>query len=611
LKKKLSTYSMLLVIVTVGLIIPLLGSALSTYIFPDTYWHHQPLHSLIEGLGSAIAILLAGLLLMLRSRGELEKTVDNFFIASALICMGLLDGFHAAVEPGNTFVWLHSVATFLGGVLLSFSWLRVPAPHVDHSKGWLWAITAAAAWLGICSILFPSIIPQMTNESGHFTLLAKVLNISGGLLFYIASLHFIVRYYRENDFDAFLFGALTMLFGSAGMLFELSQLWDLSWWWWHLLRMTAYAIASWFIISYYLNLEDTQNYMLRYLSKTNQLLSSQTDKLKESQKRFDLAMLGSGDGLWDWQINETSMYFSPRWKAMLGFSEDEIQGSFLEWQTLIHPDDLGKALLTWSKCMEGETNSYSIKYRMKTRSGEYIWVESRAIAIKDKAGNVTRMAGSHTDISAQKQAEEDLQLYHQQLEQLVTKRTDELEQANKQLQQLVSVDGLTGVSNRRAFDESIEREWNRCKRDHANFSLLMIDVDFFKPFNDEFGHLRGDKVLRDVAQALATHAKRSTDLLARYGGEEFAMILPETSEEQLMAIANDMRQDILDLQIPAASNHHLPCVSVSIGAGTCIPDKTESRHFFMEQVDKSLYRAKSTGRNRVCTEQICFADEAI
>lgn len=611
MKKRLNIYSMLIVIITVGLLIPLLGNTLSTYIFPDTYWHHQPLHSLIEVLGSAIAILLACLLLMIRSRGELVKTIDNFFIASALICMGLLDGFHAAVEPGNTFVWLHSVATFLGGLLLSFSWLRVPAPPIHHTKGWLWATAASAAWLGICSILFPSVIPQMINESGHFTLLAKVLNMSGGILFYIASAHFILRYYSENDFNAFLFGALTMLFGSAGLLFELSQLWDMSWWWWHLLRMIAYAIASWFIISYYLNLEDTQNYMLRYLSKTNQLLSSQTDKLKESQQRFELAMLGSGDGLWDWQINETSMYFSPRWKAMLGFSEDEIKGSFLEWQSLIHPDDLGKALLTWSKCMEGETNSYSIKYRMKTQSGEYIWVESRAIAIKDKEGNVTRMAGSHTDISAQKQAEEDLQLYHQKLEQLVTTRTNELELANKQLQQLVSIDGLTGVSNRRAFDESIEREWSRCTRDQTSFSLLMIDVDFFKSFNDEFGHLMGDKVLREVAQSLAIHARRSSDLLARYGGEEFAMVLPETSEEQLLDTANKMRQDILSLKIPASNCHHLPYVSVSIGAGTCIPCKTESWHFFMEQIDKSLYRAKSMGRNRVCTEQINFADKAI
>lgn len=593
---------MLTFVIIVGVFIPLMGSGLSTYIFPDFYWHHQPLHSLIEGLGSTAALLLAGLLLILRPRQDSVSSIDNFIIASALISMGLLDGFHAALAPGNAFVWLHSIATFVGGLIFSLVWCKWPGPSQTKVTNSIWIIVILSCVIGLGSTFFAELIPDMTNDLGHFTLQSRILNMSGGMLFYIASTHFILRYYREKDFDAFLFGALTMLFGSAGLLFELSQLWDMSWWWWHMLRLCAYAIAFWFVINYYLQLEDKQNYTLNYLSKTNDLLSQQTDKLRASQQRFELAVQGSGDGLWDWEINENNMYFSPRWKTMLGFDEDEIAGSFLEWQELVHPDDLGKTLLTWSKCMEGETNAYSIKYRMKTKTGEYIWVESRAITIKDTQGNVCRMAGSHTDINAQMQAEEDLHKYQHSLEQLVTKRTTELEEANQQLQKLVSIDGLTGVSNRRALDESIVREWNHCKREQSPFSLLMIDVDFFKAFNDEFGHLKGDKALKDIATALAKNTKRATDILARYGGEEFAMVLPETTEEQLMQTAEKMCRDILDLQIPAASTHHLPFVSESIGAGTHIPQKEDDWRDFLDQVDRALYQAKTNGRNQVSTK---------
>lgn len=590
---------MLTVIITVGLIIPLMGSALSTYVFPETHWHHQPVHSLIEGLGSAAALLLAGLLLILRS---LQKAnTDNFLIACALISMGLLDGFHASVEPGNTFVWLHSIATLVGGLIFSLAWTRWYGPPHSLCPLWIWGAAGVVIVLGTSSVLLPDYLPRMTNDLGHFTLLARTLNMVGGMLFYIASVHFILRYYREKDFDALPFAALTMLFGSAGLLFELSQLWDMSWWWWHILRLLAYAIAFSYVVNHYLRLEEHQQYMLNYLSKTNDILSHQTEQLKTSKQRFDLAMQGSGDGLWDWKINDTNMYFSPRWKSMLGFDEDEIKGTFLEWQALIHPDDLGKAILTWSKCMEGDTNSYSIKYRMRTKSGDYKWLESRAITIKDNQGNVIRMAGSHTDISAQKQAEEDLHQYQQGLEQLVTQRTKELKEANQQLQELVSVDGLTGVSNRRAFDQAIKREWNRCKRDQTPFSLLMIDVDYFKPYNDEYGHMSGDQALRAIALSLSSNAKRATDTLARYGGEEFAMILPETNEFQLQEIAETICQDVLDLKIPAASTHHLPYVSVSIGAGTHTPQKNDQWHDFIEQVDKALYQAKTSGRNQVST----------
>lgn len=127
---------------------------------------------------------------------------------------------------------------------------------------------------------------------------------------------------------------------------------------------------------------------------------------------------------------------------------------------------------------------------------------------------------------------------------------------------------------------------------------MMLDIDYFKDFNDSFGHQQGDKVLRRVAEVLDHTVKRSTDIVARYGGEEFSIILPDTEFSQLMALANQIHDNIASLQIPAADSSRFPYVTVCIGVGTHIPLKNESWESHLAKVDQALYQAKKYGRNQ-------------
>jgi len=175
-----------------------------------------------------------------------------------------------------------------------------------------------------------------------------------------------------------------------------------------------------------------------------------------------------------------------------------------------------------------------------------------------------------------------------------------LEQANARLEQEASTDGLTEVANRRVFDERLELEWRRCRRSGQPLSLLMIDIDHFKQFNDEHGHVAGDQCLREVAKTISTSVARAADLVARYGGEEFAAILPETLEQRATDLAEELRRKIEELRmndLPASAG-----ITVSIGVATEVPRNDREAADLVRRADASLYSAKSRGRNVVHSE---------
>ena len=163
---------------------------------------------------------------------------------------------------------------------------------------------------------------------------------------------------------------------------------------------------------------------------------------------------------------------------------------------------------------------------------------------------------------------------------------------------LASVDGLTGIANRRRFDEVLESEWRRAQRDRTPCSLLFMDADHFKNFNDIYGHIPGDRCLRQIAEVTAQTLHRPADLVARYGGEEFAVILPDTNCEGAIAIAEQIRFTVEQLRIPHSGNTH-EIVTVSIGCATQIPEVNSELSELLKAADSALYVAKSLGRNRV------------
>ena len=161
------------------------------------------------------------------------------------------------------------------------------------------------------------------------------------------------------------------------------------------------------------------------------------------------------------------------------------------------------------------------------------------------------------------------------------------------------MDGLTNIPNRRCFDERIALEWRRAMRDQRNLSFLMIDIDKFKDYNDTYGHLHGDSVLKAVAQILVAAVMRSTDMCARIGGEEFAVIMPDTNLSGAIYIAEKIRTDVEALRLPSPDGKIITTVTVSIGIASLIPKEKDTIVDFMSKADANLYTAKKAGRNKV------------
>ncbi len=175
----------------------------------------------------------------------------------------------------------------------------------------------------------------------------------------------------------------------------------------------------------------------------------------------------------------------------------------------------------------------------------------------------------------------------------------ELLRANLELRRLTHSDGLTGLSNRRYLDEFLNAEWKRAERERTEVSLLMIDVDYFKPYNDTYGHVAGDNVLRSVATTIRREIRQPRDLVARFGGEEFAVVLPGTGSAGARLLAEKMRRDVVGLALPHVGSAVSEHLTISIGVATLTPAPGLAETALIEEADAALYRAKRDGRNRV------------
>lgn len=192
-----------------------------------------------------------------------------------------------------------------------------------------------------------------------------------------------------------------------------------------------------------------------------------------------------------------------------------------------------------------------------------------------------------------------IEKWNKSLETVVDARTNELKEANRKLEAMSMTDGLTEVANRRKFDMHYLEEWNRAKRDGKYLTLLLLDVDQFKIYNDSFGHQQGDECLRTIARKLEHYAGRNGELVARYGGEEFGIIIPEVNSEKALEYAELVRREIESLSIPQTPAVKHKVVTVSIGVASRPILETDFPELLIEDADKALYQAKGNGRNRV------------
>ncbi len=180
----------------------------------------------------------------------------------------------------------------------------------------------------------------------------------------------------------------------------------------------------------------------------------------------------------------------------------------------------------------------------------------------------------------------------------------ELQAANQKLELIANLDGLTQIANRRRFDDYLAMEWQRHYRERQPLALILIDIDYFKNYNDYYGHQMGDHCLIQVAQTLVSLAQRATDLMARYGGEEFAVILPNTNTAEALMVAESMRKAIAALQIPHSKSDISQYVTISLGIVSLIPSSDNTLSDLIQQADQALYTAKNQGRDRACTAEL-------
>ncbi len=314
------------------------------------------------------------------------------------------------------------------------------------------------------------------------------------------------------------------------------------------------------------------------INRLRRAVAARAARLRDSELRTRVLAESSSDIILRIGIDGLPRYISPAVTEMLGWSVAEVMGS--DWRALIHPDDQREVRRMLGQAGR-EAASVGFRYRRRHKNGSYVWVETRTRARKDPAtGAVLEYIANIRDVTAQKAAEE------------------ALAEAHARLAQLATTDGLTSLPNRRSFDSALAGEWQRARRELIPVSLLMIDVDCFKKFNDHFGHLAGDDCLRAVADAIRGAVHRAWDTVARFGGEEFAVLLPATDSMGAMHIAEAMRRAVRarELLHPESPNG---IVTVSIGVATEDTEHYATAEALIAAADAALYAAKSAGRDRV------------
>lgn len=284
-------------------------------------------------------------------------------------------------------------------------------------------------------------------------------------------------------------------------------------------------------------------------------------------------------------------------ERMTGYSFAEIKGKtcrFLQNNDIHQP-----AVAEIRACIEAGTEC-RVMLRNYRKNGELFWNELYFSPVKNERGEAVYYICVYVDVSDRVRSLEG----KERDKAAIKKMNRELVELTEKLNQIANADGLTGVATRRHFDYSLQREWRRMMREQKPLSLIMIDVDCFKRYNDTYGHLAGDDCLKVVAKTLQSEAKRPSDLAARFGGEEFAIILPDTSKAGAMLVAQHILQSIRQLEIAHVNSLvSSKIVTLSIGVATHSPQPGDRLENLLDLADSALFLAKEAGRDRACSVQ--------
>jgi diguanylate cyclase (GGDEF)-like protein/PAS domain S-box-containing protein len=292
--------------------------------------------------------------------------------------------------------------------------------------------------------------------------------------------------------------------------------------------------------------------------------------LRESEERYALAARGSNDGLWDWNLATNEVYYSSRWKAMLGASEADIGSSPDDWLVRVHPEDVERVRSDIAAHVSGYAPHLETEHRIRHRAGHYLWVLCRGVAERDATGKAYRMAGSLTDVTSRKNTEE--QLLHDAFH-----------------------DSLTNLPNRALFTDLLSRSLGRAqRRPDYRFAVLFIDLDRFKVVNDSLGHSIGDELLRSLTRRIE-RCVRPGDTVARLGGDEFTILVDDIGDPSDATRVADRVQH--ELAHPFILDGHEVFTSASVGIALSATGY-QAAEDLLRDADIAMYRAKARGKAR-------------
>ena len=331
-----------------------------------------------------------------------------------------------------------------------------------------------------------------------------------------------------------------------------------------------------------------ENLEIRVIEKTRALIEK-TQALSESEERFQLAIQGANDGLWDWDLDRNEIFFSPRWKSMLGFDDTEIGTSPNEWHSRVHPEDRAQVMASIQEHLEGRAKSYESTHRMQHKDGHWIWVLDRGRAVRDVHGQAHRLVGTQADVTDHKNLEAQLKSTNVQLKHEIKERRI----VQNELAHLAKHDPLTEMPNRLLFFEHLQEAILRAEAEDETVAVLLVDLDDFKTVNDTLGHPLGDKLLIEVSRRLNALSTNNC-FLSRFGGDEFLVIFDGPS---LVSAVEEFARDIIDgISHPFYVESNEIYIGCSIGI-TLFPEHGTVPNQLVRNADIAMYHAKKEGRN--------------
>ena len=291
------------------------------------------------------------------------------------------------------------------------------------------------------------------------------------------------------------------------------------------------------------------------------------------------------------------VFFNNAAQSMTGYSASEVEDK-TPWDLFVPEEEVKGVEEVFHQLTAGHfPNKYSNYWITKNKGKRLLdWSNT---CICDEHGGISFIIGTGIDVTDKAIAEQEVQNQIKHLEDKVSERTADLLNANLHLESLTKVDALTNIYNRRYFNEVINIEIERGKRTSGSLSLLMCDVDYFKNYNDAYGHLAGDDCLKKVAKKMAKYFGRTADFVARYGGEEFVVILPDIDSDNALKLANKLIVEIENCQMQHKDSCVSKVVTLSIGVVTKNSDELTDSFSLIEKADEALYQAKKNGRNQV------------